>query len=185
MKTSSVLVVCAAMLFGLVAIRVNGNAAENPPAKKDPPKPPELTVLDQFVGTWNTEVTYNPAVATARQERVTGKITSKWVLGGRFVQEEGRSLGSDRDHMVLWSYDPQKKAYRSWFYDSVGSANESQGQWDEKSKTLSWKADLGDGMTYVSRHHFIDKDTYEWDYVVTDKDGKVYMDVHGKHTRRN
>src|SRR2546426_18095 len=82
------------------------------------------------------------------------------------------------------TYEPKKKEFRRWYFGSEGHASESSGQWDEDAKTLTWKGDLGDGITGVSKWRFSDKGTIDWSRVVKDKGGKVYSHVQGKATRQ-
>src|SRR2546427_8518000 len=87
----------------------------------------ESKVLNQWVGTWKTEFVNKPAEWNPKETKMTGTITCKWVLGGKFVEEVGASLGKGIEHRVLWGYDPQKKAYRYWFFDSNGTTGEGVG----------------------------------------------------------
>ncbi len=48
---------------------------------------------------------------------------------------------------------------------------------------MTWEGDAGDGRKSHGVHHFIDADRYEWTSVTKDAAGKVYLDLHGKHTR--
>jgi hypothetical protein len=144
---------------------------------------PESKVLGQWVGTWKTEVVSKPAEWTPKEMKTTGTITCKRILGGKFVEESGSSLAQGMEHRVIWGYDPQRKAYRNWFYDSQGTILEGSGTWDAKTKTMTWKNEAGSGLSGTSTHRFLDADTYEWTYIVKDAGGKVYVDVKGKHTR--
>lgn len=148
------------------------------------PESPELKELGRLIGTWDTDVTFKPAIWQPEGRRVKGSVKSEWTLGGRFVRELGRSLAEDVEHTLMATYDTKKKAYRSWSFDSTGSALEWQGRWDGDTKTLTWESDLGDGLKAVSKDHFTDKDHYEIDVLVKGADGKVYMDMKAKHSRR-
>jgi hypothetical protein len=157
--------------------------ADEPP-KDGPAKPPELKELDRLVGSWDTDLTFKPSVWQPEGRRVKGSVTSQWTLGGRFVREQGRSVHEDVEHTYMATYDAEKMAYRSWFFDSTGASNEWRGRWDGDTKTLAWEADLGDGIKAVSKHHFTDADHYEVEVLAKGRDGKVYMDMQAKHTRR-
>jgi uncharacterized protein DUF1579 len=144
---------------------------------------PEAKVLDRWVGTWKTEVVNRPSEWAPEAATTAGSITCKWVLGGKFVEESGSSLAKGAEHRVLWGYDSQRKAYRNWFFSSGGDTVEGAGTWDARTSTLTTTSDAGSGRTGPATHHFLDADTCEWTYVVKDADGKVYLDVKGKHTQ--
>ena len=59
------------------------------PFFKGSPRTPELEdglrVLDQFVGTWDAEVTLLPAERTPVEKRQRVEITAEWVLNRRFL----------------------------------------------------------------------------------------------------
>jgi len=143
----------------------------------------ETKVIGRLVGTWKTEFVNKRAELNPTETKFTGRVTCKLVLGGKFIEEVGSSLGKDVEHRVLWHYDPQKKAYRYWFFDSNGTAGDGVGTWDEKTKTMTWKTEPGDGLIGTAAHHFLNDDTYEWTYVIKDNQGKVFLDYYGKHTR--
>src|SRR5207253_2689959 len=75
-------------LLAVVALVVPGSSAAV--RADEPARPmPELTVLEQMVGTWDEVVTHKPAEWTPQggtQKAVTKK---GWALGGRFLRMEG------------------------------------------------------------------------------------------------
>jgi hypothetical protein len=144
---------------------------------------PELKVLGQWVGTWKTEFVNKVAEWNPKEVTATGSITCKWILGGKFAEESGSSLGAGVEHRLILGYDPERKVYRDWFFNSEGNTVEGLGTWDPKTSTMTWKAEAGPGLTGTARHHFLNADAYEWTYVVKDGAGKVYLDMKGKHTR--
>src|SRR5207249_3179121 len=115
---------------------------------------PESKVLGQWVGTWKTEVHSKPAEWSPQEVKFIGRITCKWILGGKFVEESGSSLAEGTEHCVIWGYDPERKSYRFWFFDSHGSILEAQGTWDAKTKTMTGKSEPGPGLTGTSTHRF-------------------------------
>lgn len=146
-------------------------------------RPAESKVLDRWVGKWKTEVVHKPTEAEPKETKTTGTITCKSILRGMFVEEAGSTSQDGVEHRVIWGYDPQRKVYRSWFFNSKNVSTTHDGQWDEKTSTMRWKADLGNGLTSEAEHHFLDANTYEWTLKVKDKSGKVQVDARGKHTR--
>jgi hypothetical protein len=115
--------------------------------------------------------------------RTTSKVTRKWVLDGRFLQDTSASSDGSEGFSLL-TYDPQMKAYRSWWFSSEGHTSKSTGAWDASSETISFNANLGDGLTSRGSVHFIDNDRHDWKVIVNDGDGKLYFHGEWKVTRR-
>ncbi len=147
-----------------------------------PPKPPELEVLQRLVGSWNSECTEKQA---GKETRITGTMTTEWVLGGRFLQCRGMRNPGRIENLQIIGFDPAKKEFRMWYFDSSGTiVGPVGGQWDENSKTLTWQYKPRDDVLLVNRVHFIDNDSEEWHATVSGKDGAVLFDQQGKSTRR-
>lgn len=147
-------------------------------AEQGPPKPPELAVLERFVGTWDSETVLKPAEWTPKEVRLTGTNKYEWVLDGRFMQD------TEEDALGWWTYDTRAKAYRGWFFVPEGNVTEWKGRWNDEAKGLEMEADLGNGISFTGINRFPDKDTYEWTLVAKDKSGKVYLDMRETHRRR-
>jgi hypothetical protein len=150
-----------------------------------PAKPPELKLLDRFVGTWDVESVSKPAVWTAKEVReklveVRELVLDRWFLEGKSRSEDGKS------GLYSWmmTYDSVRKEYRVWLFASGGFSIHWSGQWDEATSTLSFTGDAGSGVTSKGTTHFIDKDHYEFRLIARDSDGKVYQDMKNTLTRR-
>ena len=149
------------------------------------PKPPELKVLDRFVGTWDAESVSKPAVWTPKEVREKYVEVREMVLDGWFVESKGRTADGKVDS-TLWmmTYDLASRQYREWLFVTGGFSIQWGGQWDEATKTFSFTGDAGNGITSKLTAQFIDKDHIEFRIVAKDNDGKVYQDMTGKLTRR-
>src|SRR6266852_4330436 len=108
-------------------------------------KTPESKIRGQWVGTW------------------------KLILGDKFVGASGSSSTKGSEWRWILGYDAQQKAYRYWFFDSEGDTVEAIGTWDEKTSTMTWKAEAGPGLIGTATHRFLNADSYEWTYVVKNK----------------
>lgn len=148
-----------------------------------PAKPPELKVLERFIGKWKIETISKPAEWTPKEERFTGTSTNEWVLDGWFQHHKVKD-DQGTEGIELLTFDPRMKTYRYWSFFSNGLIKEMTGEWDEKSKTFTTKADIGNGITVVGKMHFIDSDNRESTVVAKDAAGKVYLDLRGKLTRQ-
>ena len=143
----------------------------------------EMKVLDQRIGTWKAVLSAKPAVWTPDGLELSGDEKIESILKGRFIQ--GKTVNSDKSEATwLATYDENQKAYRFWFFNSFGAATQSAGQWDEKTKTITWSDTNEMGVTSVAHWRFVDADTLDWDLLAKDKDGKVYLDMKGKVTRQ-
>ncbi len=158
-------------------------AASQEALSQPPAKPPELKVLDRYVGNWKFETVHKPAAWSPKEVRISGTSTNQWVLGGWFqhhkVKDDQGGEGID-----IMTYDPRKRAFRSWHYSSQGYSSEMIGAWNEKTKTLTAKGDFGDGITAIATMRFIDNDNRESTLIAKDGAGKIYLDVRGKLTRQ-
>lgn len=149
----------------------------------DPPKPPELKVLEKFVGTWDCEIITKPAVWTPEEKgekavEVNEMGMDGWFLHGCSKATDGKTLA-----ILMNTYDPVRKKYHFWRFAGRG-CEELDGQWDETANTLTIATDHGNGVVTKAAFHVIDKDHREYDVTAKDGDGKVYLDIHGAVTRR-
>jgi hypothetical protein len=150
---------------------------------------PELQVLNHWAGTWDVDVTLKPDVGFPMGRHAMGTATAHWILNGRFLQQTGTmeaGLGQPATQVTtLMTYDPGKKVFRGWIFFSSGYTGESEGSWDEKSRTLtSTSRDAGSGITTTTRASFAEDGTENWTITSRDRDGKVLNEMTGKNTRR-
>lgn len=144
--------------------------------------PAELKVLDRMIGDWNTVTVQKPAEWTPEGRRLTASVTREWILNGRFVMDTSIHSNGDESIAVM-GYDPGQRAYRSWWFNSLGNRNDSRGQWNEASKTLTWETTLEDGRSMQSSVRFATPDQEIWRFQVTDAEGRVYLDMDITATR--
>ena len=166
-----------ALLFAICCLGQQTSAAE-------PPKPPELKVLERFVGTWDVEVVIKPAVWTPTEKREKSVEVNEMSLDGWFLHGSSKTTAGKTNAILMNTYNPAQKTYRIWRFMSGGSCEEMRGEWDETASTLTITTDLGHGITQKAAFHLIDKDRREYHIVAKDGHGKVYLDVHGAVTRR-
>jgi hypothetical protein len=142
-----------------------------------------LKVLNRMIGTWDTVSVQKPAEWTPAEVRSTATVTREWILNGRFVMDTSMHSNGD-ESLAIFGYDAGQKTYRSWWFNSLGHRNDSRGQWNEASKTLSYRTNLEDGKLARSSVRFVDADQEVWQFKVTDATGKVYFDMEITATRR-
>ena len=149
-----------------------------------PPKPPELNVLERFVGTWDCEVVMKPAVWTPEEKREKAVEVNELALDGWFLHGSSKTRDGRTNAILMNTYDPVQKKYRLWRFTPGGSCEELNGQWDEATTTLAITTNLSNGVTSKATFHVIDKDRREYHVLAKDGDGKVYLDIQGTVTRR-
>ncbi len=169
--------VCATFAC-VLSLAVIGNAEDRSE------KVPELKALDRYVGSWDVEVTSPGSPLTK------GHSSTKWVLGGRFLQGTGELRSQDGSTVVkvttLMTFDTARKVYRSWTFMSDGSSFESEGTWKEATRELS-SSSRKDSSTggFTSKSVFVEDGVENWNMEFKDDKGKVVSQIAGKNTRRN
>ena len=131
-------------------------------------------------------MTNKPTEWMPKAEKSTTVTKRVWALGGKFVRGEGRWQPAGNQYLHLLSYDPEAKVYRSWYFDSAGGMprGSTAGNWDEKTRTITWSGTDEGGTKMAGTHRFIDKDHQVWTYVITNPAGTVVLDLAGSCTRR-
>jgi len=141
----------------------------------------ELTpLLKDLVGTWDASVEMKVAGLPVG---VKSLDVIKPVYGGTYLYSVATRAGDDRGVIQVITHDKAANGYRMWLYESSGSEVELHGTYDEKTKVLAWKADLGDALKVALNWKFADAGGYTWDLVVT-SGGKTVREVKGDHTKK-
>lgn len=150
---------------------------------------PELQVLNHWVGKWDVEMAVKPNAGLPQGMRAKGTAAAEWVLDGRFVRQTTTldpGDGSPPMKMISpMTYDPQRKVYRTWMFFSNGQVSESEGRWDEKTRTMtSTGRNPSTGATAAVKATFAADGTQTWSFVEKDPDGKLIAETTGTNTRR-
>jgi hypothetical protein len=136
-------------------------------------------VLDRYPGTGHHGD--HPA---AGKSTVTSTSTSTWVLDHRYLRVETvKSDGSQE--LQIFGYDPVTKGYSLWIFSSTGiPLYLSRGEWNESTRTMSWKSSATDQISYTSRCTFEAADTLRCISQVKNFSGAVVVDVESVGVRR-
>jgi hypothetical protein len=145
--------------------------------------PQEFKVLERFVGTWRIDQTME-FTASGRKVTATGFGTSKWVLGGRFLEYVAVTNPGEQEVYMLLTYDETKKKHRSWYFNSYGLQNIASGTWDENTKTLTRTGNLRQGNIGKAVTRFLDDNTIGFSFVETNRDEKVLKKINSTLTRQ-
>ena len=148
----------------------------------------ELQPLSQYAGNWETELTIKNT-ENPQGVKTTGSSVGEWIHGGRFLRQTWSVNAADGvlafNGSSIRTYDPRKKSYRTWNFDSTGNTEESQGAWNPKERTLTWKvAENNSGGITIIKSTFPEDGKESWSILVKDGDGEIVADVSGKSTRR-
>ena len=153
-------------------------------AQEPPPKHDSLKVLERFAGTWDQEISLKQGPWAPEAKTGTGTMTAKWTLDGRFMEIRSQSKLDGTQGLTLMGYDMNTDSLRAWSFHSHGYNYIGTGTWDEKTRTINWSGELGQGMKMTSFDRFIDDDNREWQFVIKDDAGQVVFEISGKSRRQ-
>jgi len=108
----------------------------------------EHEALKPLIGSWTCTVKFWTVPGTPPQES-TGTMERKWILGGRFMQEDykGTAMGMPFEGVGLLGYDKAQKRYDSSWMDSMGTGMwKMTGSADASGKTFTFTGENFDCM---------------------------------------
>ena len=83
-------------------------------------------------------------------------------------------------------YDTRTKAFRYVLFGSNGRIEENVGEWSEAERVFDWKQVNGPpGITRTSTTRRLDAETVESRVLAKTQDGRTYMDLTFRSTRRD
>jgi len=149
---------------------------------------PELDPLDYYGGNWDIELTIKNS-EHPEGVQTTGSSVGEWIHDGRYLRQTWSVNAKNGvrafNGSSIRTFDPRKKAYRTWSFDSAGNTEESQGAWNIKTRTLRWTVrQNSDGGTTIITSTFPEDGRETWSIVMKDGDGKIMADVSGTGARR-
>ena len=162
--------VCTALVFACVVV-VQPAPAQDKPASKEsksssdkgaPPGMEEMMKkmaemaapgpahksLEPLVGEWNVQARFWMGGPEPTESK--GTATKRWILGGRFLQEDfkGEFMAMPFQGLGLTGYDKMKQKYVGVWIDSMGTAMAtSEGSADVEGKVLTMSGTMDDPMT--------------------------------------
>lgn len=148
-------------------------------------------VLNQFAGNYKFTVKHW-MTANSKPEESKGTSKGKWILGGRFVQQDvkGKAMGKDFNGMSLMGYDSLRGEYQSMWIDTMSNhMMTGTGSWDTASNTLSEKGTFSCAMTndknrvYRNEIKVTDPKNYTYTMFTNDKDGKEFKTMEITYTK--
>lgn len=134
-----------------------------------PERPEELALLDPMIGKWS----YDIEMTTPESDKpMKGTGTSeatweadKWVMIERMkgdIPELGTMYG-----VSVWAWDPDEKAFRTWWHDSFGGVAYGTARYNAADKTWrtegkSRSMETGRWTPSEGKMKFVGADTVEW-----------------------
>jgi hypothetical protein len=144
----------------------------------------ELKILDQFLGTWRTKYRRAKAEWTPVEENGSADLVCTQELAGQMIRERG-TYSDQTTSTWLLTYDAEQRKYRSWWFNSLGMTAESNGRWDESTKTLFWTTVEPTEFNTKSQHGFPDSGKCDWKVLVQDTQGVTMFRIEGTSLRVN
>lgn len=149
-------------------------------------------VLDALVGKWDQSVKMwmDPSAAPSESK---GTSETKWILDGRFIQQEfkGEWAGQPFTGLAIMGYDNVKGEYQSvWMDNMTTGMAKSSAQYDAASKTLTENGTFSCPMTEEKDMKFravwkiTDNDHHVFEmYTKDQKTGSEYKSMEIAYTR--
>lgn len=167
-------------LLALFSLAVRGYSEDSGPS----PAIPELQALSHYVGRWDVTL-----FGADGGPSMKGESSAKWVLDGRFVEQNGVLKSNDGNRIAirtLYTYDAEKRVYRSWSFVSSGSVTESEATWDAKAKTMTslTRPDPNGNKTKIIAD-FSAAGVETWRFLSLDRNGQQVSEFSGKNIRKD
>jgi hypothetical protein len=147
--------------------------------------------LEPFVGSFTvaTKMWMDPAKPP---DASSGTAESKWVLGGRYVEErvEGTAMGQPFSGIGYTGYDNYKKKYVGTWMDSMGTMiMNSSGTADASGKTFTSWSTIDDVITKKAVKvkgvaTVVDADHHTYEMWSTGPDGKLFKSLEVQYSRK-
>lgn len=151
----------------------------------------EHKALNDFAGKWKFTMTFWME-NNGKAEKSTGTSNSKWVLGGRFLQQDVKSTtnGQKFEGLGFTGYDLLKKEYQTVWMDSM-TTSMMLGAGTQEGNTLTTKGTMSCGMTenpnrpYRTELVKISKNEHTFTMFSNDKEGKEFKTMEINYKRAN
>jgi hypothetical protein len=140
-------------LTAVLVLSLNSWAIQDSKSQPSFSPPAEVKKLDFLAGNWSVDQkAYMPGSTTAQTSNAS--VQCQWVLQGRFMsyryQADIPGMGNLQG-LLLFTYDPDAKTYRSWWFDSTSSqVSESEGHFEGSKLIMVSKPEEVPGMGVIS-----------------------------------
>ncbi len=149
--------------------------------------------MNPMVGNFKYNLKYWMA-ANAKPEESKGTAKGKWILGGRFLQQDvkGKSMGKDFNGVSTMGYDSLREQYQTSWVDSMSNHMMiGTGTYDATTATFTETGDFSCAMTnnknrpYRTEIKVADKNTFSHSMYMKDAENKEFKTMEIQYTRVN
>ncbi len=148
-------------------------------------------LLDQLVGNYKTTTKWWMG-PDAKPEVNKGMASKKWIMGGRFIQDEykGKAMGKSFKGMGLMGYDNAANSYVTVWLDSASTGvMTSKGTVDESGKVFTFNGEYTCPITGEKRQtrevlRVVDNKTRVFEMFDKDPEGKEFKALEVTYTRQ-
>jgi hypothetical protein len=179
---------CAGAAAALLLAPWAGIAQENKGPVPDAPGPVHKQ-MERLAGNWDVDIVY---IFNGKENKGKAKCETRWILDGRFLQQEYKSLFMGRPYTVLQhlGYDNQKKKTIEITMNSLSTGvHYNEGSISEDGKVITNEGDALDPKTGKSTKlrtvtTIVDDDHYTLEWFKPGADGRSEKVVSMSHMRR-
>lgn len=132
-------------------------------------------------GDWNEDITLWMS-PDAPPTKSSGSVTNKMILGGRYQYSThtGNMMGMPFEGINILGFDNARKVFQSSWIDNFGTGiSNTEGTWDEGSKTIEF---IGKSVDPMSGKEMDIRETFK---IIDDKSQfmEMYMTSNGKESK--
>ena len=193
-------IIAGIVLFGLLCTVAPAQEKQSPGMDEMMKKMAEASTpgpmqkkLDVFAGSWNIKSSFWMGGADKQPVTSTGTAEFKWILGGRFMQQEfsGDVMGQTMHGMGLNGYDNIRKKYTMFWVDDMGTImTTGDGNFDQSGKVMTLYGKMDEPITgefdknvaYITR--VIDNDKFVFEIHDLSLGGNSTKTMEMEYTRK-
>ncbi len=176
-------------LAGCQASSETASVAMDPSQMQPPPRAVELDLLEPLMGRW--QGTYECSMDGAdKPMKMTGSSVMSWEVDKRVGLERYEGTMGDGQKITglsMWTWNPQKKHFDTFWTDSFGAVAHGTAKWDASNRTwrMTGASEGPMGSTVMEGSgKVIDDKTMEWTMTEREaKSKKVLFDMKGMNKK--
>jgi len=143
----------------------------------------EIKVLNQWLGSWASDVVIKPSKWVPEQAHWKETSEVQWIVDRHMHMQLITNRNEKQENLALQRYNPKSKKYELWTFNP-DSSGYYVGNWNEKSKTMTWKyVDFGSGITGKIVDHFTGDGKWHQTVILKDKKGNILLDIEAERMR--
>jgi len=141
-----------------------------------------VEVLQQFLGSWETQTKIRHEGPPRRKFRTKGRAICRQTFHGRYFEFRTQSIPPGQADFQLMTYDAERDMYRQWLFDSDGYHHQAEGRWNPTRAILRWEGTT-EGTSFVIEDRWVSPARLEWTLVRTDAHGRPLQTIEGSLSR--